>query len=187
MRRTLIALVPALLLAAVCYGDSFVFLDLGETVSLTLNGNLVTGNGGRISNFTQTGETISFNLETGCSFCIFNGFTNMLEADKTVSDRFVGLQNLSSTLFFVQFGSDPDLPAIPADSTDLTTIPVQGLTNPLFENGTTQLVATYLSPVSTNDQFFIASDVRESSVPEPGAFVLFGTCLIAVFRRLRAA
>src|SRR5262245_50034887 len=129
--------------------DTFDFLDSGESVSVTINGVAITGNGGRVSNFFTSGEFVSFNL-TGANTgqATVSGFTNLLEpGSTTVSDRFVESFTNGSSTYFVAFGSDPDLPAIPAGALDLTTVPIQGLPpNPYFEDGTLQKVATAILP-----------------------------------------
>jgi hypothetical protein len=60
--RLVLLTAPVLALCAGARADVFVFQDLTDTVSLTLNGNPVAGNGGRITKFTTSGESISFDL-----------------------------------------------------------------------------------------------------------------------------
>jgi hypothetical protein len=167
--------VLALAFTTLCSADVFVFQDLNEVVSITDNGVLLTGNGGRVSNFILLGESISFDLTApGVGQIATSGFTNLLDPatsddpNGTVSDRFVEVFGpVPFTTYHVSIGSDPNLPAIPAGANDLTTIPAQGLpANPYFENGTVQKVgSSFQSNGAVLDTFFIQSDV--SAVPEP--------------------
>ena len=146
--------------------DTVDFIDSGESVSVTINGVPITGNGGRVSNFLSVGESISFDLTNTTDFETTSLFTNLLEpGSTTVSDRFVD-SFTGAQPYHVAFGSDPDLPAIPAGARDLTLIPEQGLPpNPYFENGTVQKVGTvFTAPGTALDTFFIQSDV---DVPGP--------------------
>ena len=169
--------------------DVFVFHDLEESVFLTVNGVVVSGNGGRIHDFSASGESISFSLgdivtqPTSVSYF----YTNLLDPGPedtpgTVSDRFLEKVSVfvdeNHDVFHsvhVVFGSDPDLPEIPTSTQnvfDLTTFPAQGLpANPYYENGKIQLVATVfaLSSKDSVDKFYIQSDV---SVPEPTTWAL---------------
>jgi hypothetical protein len=176
-----IALLTAPLLA-MCAGaraDVFVFQDLTDTVSLTLNGNPVRGNGGRITNFTTGGELISFDLTAmGVAQVAGSGFTNLVDQGPedtkgTVSDRFVvTFGKPPFATYHVSFGSDPDLPAIPSGAIDLTTSRIQGLPpNPYFEDGKQDLVGTSLKANGVKvDQFFIVSDVN--GVPETSTWMM---------------
>jgi len=159
--------------------DTIDYIDTSATPFVTLNGTTVTGNGGLISNYSQSGEAISFSLTapiTGGS--TVSAFTNLIEpGSTTVSDRLVLSITSGSTLVGVQFGSDADLPAIPAGAVDLTTIALQGLPHPYFENGTLQLVGTYFNFTGSTfpvDEFFIQSNVP---TPLPAALPLFATGL----------
>jgi hypothetical protein len=157
------------------HADVIQFNDLTDSVSVTLNGVPITGNGGRVSNFATSGELISFDLTAPNVLQLATaGFTNLLDpagSDDpvgTVSDRFVeAFGPVPFTTYHVAFGSDPDLPAIPNGAVDLTTIDVQGLPpNPYFENGLVQKVgSSFMQNGVVLDTFFIQSDV---SVPKPG-------------------
>jgi len=70
----------ALVCIASCNADVLVFQDLTETVSVTINGVPLTGNGGRVSNFTLSGESVSFDLTApGVAQQANSGFTNLLD------------------------------------------------------------------------------------------------------------
>src|SRR4051794_30680606 len=97
MRRQFFSLaIGALATAMCCSASVIVFHDLTDAVFLTIDGQPVTGNGGRVTNFVQIGESISFDLiVTGISLAANAGFTNLLDGPSsddsvgTVSDRFV--------------------------------------------------------------------------------------------------
>jgi hypothetical protein len=189
MRKRLVYLaMPALVYVASCHADVIVFTDLIDTISITINGVPLTGNGGRVTNFTRTGELVSFDLTApGVAQIAVSGFTNLLERagsdapTGTVSDRFVEVFGpVPFTTYHVAIGSDPDLPPIPTGATDLTTIPEQGLpANPYFENGTVQKIGTsFQASGAVLDTFFVQSDV---DVPEPASTIpvmLIGISLI---------
>jgi hypothetical protein len=193
MRRQLFSLIVGTLAIAMCCNASvIVFQDLTDLVSITMDGQPVTGNGGRVTNFVKSGESISFDLTApGVSLLAFAGFTNLLDGPSsddpvgTVSDRFVQMFAAPFAAVHIAFGSDPDLPTIPPGAADLTMIPAQGLpSNPYYEDGTVQKVGTlFNSNGSVSDTFFIQSDV--SDVPEPGTSLLIGTslALIVIARR----
>jgi hypothetical protein len=168
MRPVILALSLTLLSPWVARADTFNFLDSGESVSVTINGVTITGNGGRVSNFLNVGESVTFDLTfmTSLPPPTESGFTNLLEpGSTTVSDRFVLSLTAGSPTYHVAFGSDPDLPAIPPGALDLTQVPQQGLPpNPYFEDGTLQLVATAFPGSRVADTFFVQSDV---AVPGP--------------------
>ena len=181
-------LIVALACAACCNAGVLRFSDLTDDVSLTLDGVAVTGNVGRITNFSHVGESISFDLAApGVLASAFSGYTNLLETGdplNSVSDRFVYSFTTPFQTLHVIFGSDPDLPAIPGGATDLTTIPLQGLpADPYFEDGTSQKVATLFLTTGISDTFFIQSDVGDA--PEPGSMLLIATGLglAALLRR----
>jgi hypothetical protein len=166
MRPVIFALSLTLLSPWVARADIINFFDLGESVSVTINGVAITGNGGRVSNFLISGESVSFDLTVPTAIRITeSGFTNLLEPGSTiVSDTFVE-SFTSSPTYHVAFGSDPNLPVIPPGAIDLTTIPQQGLPpNPYFENGTLQKVASAFFSDTFTDTFFVQSDVE---VPGP--------------------
>jgi hypothetical protein len=173
--RPVIAALSLAFLPTVASADTINFLDSGESVSATINGAVITGNGGRVSDFSSIGESISFDLSLASGdFITVSGFTDLLEpGSRSVSDRFVYSFTSGALAYHVEFGSDPDLPAIPTNAIDFTTIPEQGLPpNPYFENGRLQLVATAFLGSST-DRFFVQSD----ATPLPAALPLFATGL----------
>jgi hypothetical protein len=184
--------VLALAFATFCSADIFVFHDLTDSVSVTDNGVLLTGNGGRISNFILLGESISFDLTApNVSQIATSGFTDLLDPTtsddpvRTVSDRFVEIFGpVPFTTYHVAFGSDPDLPAIPNGATDLTTILLQGLPpNPYFEDGTSQKVgSSFQSNGAVLDTFFIQSDLTD--LPEPSFIVPILVILAGVILRV---
>jgi hypothetical protein len=174
---------PLLAFAMSCNAAVIQFDDLSESVVVLVDGVRVTGNGGRISNFNQVGESISFDITTaGNNFITTTSFTNLVDPPGgddppgTVSDRIVLTFVLDATTYHVAFGSDPDLPNIPAGATDLTTVPQQGLPpNPYFENAAFQKVATVFSaPGVALDTYFVRSD----TIPEPVSIMLVGAGLI---------
>ena len=194
--RIVLLTAPLLALCTGARADVFVFQDLTETVSLTLNGNPVAGNGGRITNFMTSGELISFDLTAlGVAQKAGSGFTNLVDQgpeDKkgTVSDRLVVMfGNPPFPTYHVSFGSDPDLPAIPSGAIDLTTVPDQGLhANPYPEIGKQELVGTTLKANGVKvDQFFITSDIN--GVPEASTWTMlligFAGLGLAGYRRAR--
>src|SRR5260370_12328076 len=97
MRTRLVSMgVLALAFTTFCSADVFVFQDLNDVVTITDNGVLLTGNGGRVSNFVILGESISFDLTApGVAQIAASGFTNLLDPASsddpggTVSHRFV--------------------------------------------------------------------------------------------------
>ena len=174
----------ALFLAGTGRADAsmIVLQDLGESISVTVDGNPIA-NGGRISNLMFNGESVSFDISTlGVDFFSISGFTNLLEpanADDpqgTVSDRFVVTTTEGATTYHVTLGSDPDLPTIPPGATDLTTIPDQGLPpNPYYEDGTVQKVGTIFNlPGGGTDTYFIQSAPDATAAPEPSSLTLLG-------------
>jgi hypothetical protein len=174
---------PVLAFATACNAAVIQFDDLTESLVVLVDGVRVTGNGGRISNFNLVGESVSFDITTGGNnFITLTSFTNLVEPPGgddppgTVSDRIVLTFVLDTTTYHVAFGSDPDLPNIPAVATDLTTVPQQGLPpNPYFEDGTSRRVATVFSaPGIALDTYFVRSD----AVPEPVSLMLMGVGLI---------
>jgi hypothetical protein len=171
MRPVILALSLTLLSPWVARADTFNFLDLRESVSVTINGVPITGDGGRISGFFTVGELVVFDVSFAVSFGVPTeaGFTNLLEpGSTTVSDRFqllVAAAPSGRGTYHVEFGSDPNLPLIQPEAIDLTTVPGQGLPpNPYFENGTLQLVGSAFRGTRAEDTFFVQSDVE---VPGP--------------------
>jgi hypothetical protein len=180
--RLFLLLCVCLAFGYVGHADTIQLNDLGESVSVTLNGTPITGNGGRISNFILAGESVSFDISTnGNNFINTTRFTNLLDpltSDDpvgTVSDRLLQTTILGAATYHIVMGSDPALPAIPPGAEDLA--PILGLPSPYFENGTPQLVDTIFNSNGTVlDTFFIQSDVPEPSSTVP--IILIGTGLV---------
>jgi hypothetical protein len=195
---TVLRLASPWLLVTSCYCSTIVFNDAFEAnspnneepVSLSVDGQIITGDGGRISNFingSPDSEKISFNISTnGMQFDDGAFFTVLREPDVedrlgAISDVFVMRFTKDSPTYFVFFCSDPDTSqceSATVGGTDLTTVPGQGLPpNPYFENGQPQKVGTVFS---TGDAYFIMSDV-----PEPGVMELvgFGLAVFALVTR----
>jgi len=150
-------------------------------MAFSINGVPITGNGGRVSNLTITPESASFDLTVfqGIKFTTVSGYTNLVEPGSSeISDRLVVSVVKGAPTYHVEFGSDPQLAAIPSGALDLTTVPVQYLPpNPYYEDGTLQYVGRLydIGPGDTIDYFYIQSDVAE--IPEPGSLLLLGTGL----------
>jgi PEP-CTERM motif len=192
VRRLLVLALGVFLPAVYCDASVFLFDDLTEGISVTVDGTPIS-NGGQVANLQLNAESVSFDLLIGCPprvLCVpTTAYTRLLEpGTSVVSDLLLISFTFVDSQFtaHVQIGSDPDLPTIPGGAVDLTTIPAQGLpANPYFEDGTSQLVGTTFSGGTPLDTFYIRSDV-ESAVPEPASVVLLATGLAlcaAVARR----
>ena len=174
--------------------DNIVFNDLTESPFVTLNGTTITGNGGRVSNFSSTlgGELISFTLadpggtvRTTLASAIF---TNVFDPTTgALSDRFIGSLVTSGPLagiaYNVIFASDGEGGAFPG----LPVIPPGAVTpGPVIEDGTVQKVATVQTGGTDFDFLYIQSDVEPTAtVPEPSSIILGVStlALLLVFRR----
>jgi hypothetical protein len=191
--RILTLALASFAIAGFCNASVIRVDDITEQISATIDG-VAIANGGRVSNLTFTGESVSFDLSVNPnnSFLTTTDFTRLLDpagsddVTGTVSDVFTFSVVNGQTTYHVNFGSDPNLPTIPAGATDLTTISAQGLpANPYYEDGTFQQVGTAfaIAPGGGNDTFFIRSDV--SGVPEPSSIALIagGIAIMAMKRR----
>lgn len=180
-RKILIAsTVSALFFAGVCQATVINYVEANNSASITIDGVSITGNGGNVSNFSQSGELINFDFYQLCSFCSGTGYTNLIDpGTSAVSDAFYFSVNDST--IHVAFGSAPDLPAIPAGAIDLTTIPVQGLpSNPYYEDGTLQYVGTAFYPDSSNNITFNMQSTVQSTVPEPATLSLICLGIVGI-------
>ena len=186
MRFLVLAVVAILALPA--WAGTIQINDLEETgILVYLDGIRVTDNiTGVISNWllAADNETVTFTFNTSALSSVTGTYyTPILESDSTLSDLFVVTATLGSPNLDVAFYSDGSatFPTIGTKTAwiDLTGITAQGLSNPFYEDGTYQLVATYFGsptaadgnfvgrgPVST--QFYMASDV-----PEPATLGMF--------------
>ena len=188
--RILTLALTILALAGNCNASVIQFDDFDEQLSVTIDG-VPIANGGRVSNLTFAGESVSFDLTLSfVRFGTISGFTQLLDPvgsddpTGTVSDVLVLSFVRGNSTYHISFGSDPDLPAIPVGSFDLTTIPQQGLPpNPYYEDGTFQLAGTsFLDDII--DTFYVRSDVA-NAVPEPSsiALLMMGLGALATGRR----
>ena len=191
--RFLVVAVVSLVLPAYCAGSVFRFDDLTDQISVTIDG-VPIANGGRVSNLAFAGESVSFDLLVNGTTNVLTQtlFTRLLEPPAGDGDS-VGTNSDILLLSFVNnqptyhvtFGSDPDLPTVPPNARDLTTLPAQGLPpNPYYEDGTFQKMGTAFFSDNSEDTFFVRSDV-----PEPGSFALLagGVSVLAVLRRKRSS
>jgi len=149
------------------------FIDLTDKPTVTIDGQVITGNGGKVSNFITSGELISFSLTTSLAFPFgdLSSSRDLLEcAGCGISDRLVYTLSQGSLQIGVQFGSDPSLPLIPDGAQILP---------PLVEDGSPQLVNTYNNFINgaNLESFYIQSDVTppDSDIPEPASWLLAGT------------
>jgi hypothetical protein len=193
MRIHFLLTLPALALAVCCNASTIQFEDLEDIISVRVDGNVITGNGGRISNFTQVGESVRFDITAPSLLQITSAaFTNLLDPPTSddpvdsVSDRIVISFGAPFTTYHVEFGSDPDLPNIPANAVDLTTIFMQELpANPYYEDATLQKVATiFNSTGGVLDTYFVRSDITDVLEPRSALMVTMGMILILVACRM---
>jgi hypothetical protein len=175
---------PTLAFAERCNAATIKFDDLTDGILVYLDGTLITGDQGRISNFKIVGELVTFDLALITPATVpETAYTDLLnrttgdDPQDTVSDRFIFASK--GGIAHITFGSDsdiaglpPGLPAIPIGATDATTIPAQDLPpNPYYENGAYQQVFTIFQegpPIIEEDTFFARSDA-----PEPSTFVVW--------------
>jgi hypothetical protein len=164
--------------------STIVFNDLTDTTFVTIDGTKITGNGGNVSNFSTSGESISFTFTSSVPAAAGQGgtfFTRLLDpagsddTRGTLSDVFVVTLTVGSKKIGVKFGTDPNLPSTAGGTTlnGKQNIPLQ-----YFENGTPQRVATYFNLANGKpvDKYFIQSDV-----PEPASALLFCVGLVVLF------
>jgi len=78
--RTILLAIPVLAVSTAASADVFVFEAATDNVYLTLNGTTVTGNGGRITDFTVNGDLISFDLALSPGgYADVAAYTNLLD------------------------------------------------------------------------------------------------------------
>ena len=194
MRKRLLTLVfPALVIAASSNASTIQFDDLTETLAVTVDGQVVTANQGRITNFMLGFESVSFDISTnGNAFISASGYTNLLYPLNndgqvgSVSDRFIFTTTSGAMTYHVSFGSDTGtLPAIPNGAIDLTTVPDELLPpNPYYENSTFQKVGSVFSaPDVALDTYFVRSAL--TGIPEPSSLALLGAGLLLLTARRR--
>ena len=114
--RLLMLVLGILCLATYCSASVFNIYDLTDTISVTVDGSPIA-NGGFDVAFPAGTQTF-----TGGS-----AYTKLTESDGTVSDIIVFTIGDFQPFYHVAFGSDPNLPVIPASALDLTTVEAQGL------------------------------------------------------------
>jgi hypothetical protein len=198
MKKTWLLSVASLALGAAlnAKADVIVFNDLTESPFVTINGTTITGDGGRVSNFSSTlgGELISFTLAdpSGRVRTTLAGalYTNVFDPTGGLSDRWIASLVLSGPLagvaYNVTFASDgeggafPGLPAIP---------PGAVTSGPIIEDGTVQQVGTVQTGSTDFDFLYVQSNVEPGgTVPEPSSIVLGVSTLgvLLVFCRRRS-
>ncbi len=141
--------------------------DFGDGIP-TVASNSGTGisilaNGPEFVHFTYASQQTN-----GASTATF--VQDLLEADRSVSDRFIITQTNGSNLLDIQFYSDPGIPPIPQGAVVLDSFP---------EDGSFQTVFLYFGGgAQATDNFRVLSDVGSENdpgaVPEPGSLTLLG-------------
>jgi len=165
---------------------TFRFDDLSESINVTVNGSPLSDPAYApfITNiqYGAAHESVSFDVDVYTNnYLTTSVYTNLLETSGDVSDRIVLSFIQGALTYHVDFGSDPELPAIPSGALDLTAIPNQGLPSPYYENGDWQKVATIFNDDGTVfDSYYVRSDI-----PEPSSLALFGVGLFGAMLRRR--
>jgi hypothetical protein len=188
MLRLVTLTIVLLTAAGHCNASMFRINDLGDTISITMGGVPLKGNGGRITNFILRDESVAFDISTALKAPrTLNAFTKLFEQSmpSCPSDIILFRETKGDMKYHIVFGSDPLLPNIPPDAIDLTTQTSQGLPpSPIIEDGTEQKVlTTFPSPFGT-DTYYVQSDTGSDSdvaCPEPASVFLLGTGFLGFF------
>ncbi|MFO1430909.1 MAG: PEP-CTERM sorting domain-containing protein [Candidatus Competibacteraceae bacterium] len=191
MKKTNFLIASVLILASgftVRHAAAFAFRfdDLSESLNVTVDGVPLSdpAYAPYITNiqYGAGNESVSFDVDVYTNhYSTITGYTNLLEASGDVSDRIVLSFVQGALTYHVDFGSDPELPAIPSGAIDLSSLPSQGLPSPYYENGDWQKVATIFNDDGTVfDTYYVRSDI-----PEPSALALFSVGLLGAMLRRR--